>query len=83
MKDNKYSFKNIKKIIKELKLGDLFYISNGKFSAAWNGKIFDWKAPSGQIYEMDKRDVVKHLKHAEKFINEENIQLTYDIIDLK
>lgn len=40
---------------------DTFFIKGRCFSCEWNGKNFTWIAPSGQIYEMDAKEVIKYI----------------------
>lgn len=38
-----------------------FYISGDAFSCRWDGSAFLWTAPSGSIYKMDAKEVIKSI----------------------
>lgn len=38
-----------------------FYVCGDAFSCRWNGKIFLWTAPSGSVYKMTAKDVIKSI----------------------
>ena len=59
---NKKELKELRNAIKNMRSEEhTFYISGDAFSCRWNGGAFLWTAPSGSVYKMDAKEVIKSI----------------------
>ena len=62
----KKELNKIKKAIRSMKNENhTFYIEGKDFSCRWNGKSFEWKAPSGTVYDCNAKEIISYIGNGE------------------